>query len=90
MLPVAELGGGHKGRTLPGAQLLSISCSFWENLAKSYVGAPPPPGELAPHFWEVLDPPLAPPARRMRMLIGEKIETLVPFLYAPSYIVLAK
>ena len=30
-----------------GAQILSISCSFWENLAKSYVGAPPP-GELAP------------------------------------------
>ena len=29
-----------------GAQILSISCSFWENLAKSYVGAPP--GELAP------------------------------------------
>ena len=30
----------------PGAQILSISCSFWENLAKSYVGTPP--GELAP------------------------------------------
>ena len=29
-----------------GVQILSISCSFWENLAKSYVGAPP--GELAP------------------------------------------
>ena len=31
----------------PGAQILSISCSFWEFLAKSYVGAPrelePPP-----------------------------------------------
>ena len=31
-----------------GAQILSISCSFWEFLAKSYVGAPPPPGELVP------------------------------------------
>ena len=32
-----------------GVQILSISCSFWEILAKSYVGAPPPPpGELAP------------------------------------------
>ena len=31
---------------LPGVQILSISCSFWKNLAKSYVGAPP--GELAP------------------------------------------
>ena len=30
----------------PGVQILSISCSFWENLAKLYVGAPP--GELAP------------------------------------------
>ena len=29
-----------------GAQILSISCSFWENLTKTYVGAPP--GELAP------------------------------------------
>ena len=29
-----------------GVQILSISCSFWEILAKSYVGAPP--GELAP------------------------------------------
>ena len=31
----------------PGVQILSISCSFWENLAKLYVGAPrglaPPP-----------------------------------------------
>ena len=24
----------------PGVQILSISYSFWENLAKSYVGAP--------------------------------------------------
>ena len=29
-----------------GVQILSISCSFWENLAKSYVGTPP--RELAP------------------------------------------
>ena len=29
-----------------GAQILSISCSFWENMAKSYVGTPPE--ELAP------------------------------------------
>ena len=32
--------------TPPGAQILSMSCSFWENLAKTYIGAPP--GELAP------------------------------------------
>ena len=24
----------------PGVQILSISCSFWENLTKSYVGTP--------------------------------------------------
>ena len=45
------ISGGSKGgvrgtRPPPGAQILSIACSFWENLAKSYVGAPP--GELAP------------------------------------------
>ena len=27
-------------RSLPGGPHLSISCSFWENLAKSYVSAP--------------------------------------------------
>ena len=26
----------------PPVQILSISCSFWENLAKSYAGAPHP------------------------------------------------
>ena len=50
---VHTISGGYKGVARdappppPGAQILSISCSFWENLAKSYVGAPPP-GELAP------------------------------------------
>ena len=29
-----------------GVQILSISCSFWENLANLYVGTPP--GELVP------------------------------------------
>ena len=38
--------GGSKGGAPPWIQILSISCSFWENLAKSYAGAPP--GELAP------------------------------------------
>ena len=28
-----------------GVQILSISCIFWENLAKSYVGAPPGVGD---------------------------------------------
>ena len=42
---VADLRGV-RGTPPTGAQILSISCSFWENMAKSYVGAHP--GELAP------------------------------------------
>ena len=44
--PVADLKGGARDAHPPGVQILSISYSFWENLAKLYVGAPP--GELAP------------------------------------------
>ena len=45
---VADLrGGAGDAPPPPGVQILSISCSFWEILAKLYVGAPPP-GELAP------------------------------------------
>ena len=42
-LSLADLRGGARGMRAPGVQILSISCSFWGNLAKSYVGAPPPP-----------------------------------------------
>ena len=38
--------------------ILSISCSFWEILAKSYVGTGVPPGGLEPHLGEILDLPL--------------------------------
>ena len=43
--PPAQCSGGSKGGTRDahpplGVQILSISCSFRENLAKSYVGAP--------------------------------------------------
>ena len=38
--PVADLRGAQG--TPHRVQILSISCSFWENLAKSYVGVPPP------------------------------------------------
>ena len=38
----------------PGVQILSISCSFWENLANSYVGAPL--GSWRPLLGEILDP----------------------------------
>ena len=41
-------GGARGSAPLPRVQTLSISCSFLGILAKSYVGAPPPPGELAP------------------------------------------
>ena len=40
-IPVADLRGARGTRAPPGVQILSISCSFWEILAKSYVGAPP-------------------------------------------------
>ena len=46
-LSVADLRGA-RGTPLPGVQILSISCIFWENLAKSYVGAPLPRGIGAP------------------------------------------
>ena len=43
----------------PGVQILSISCSFWENSAKLYVGASLPPlGSWRPLLGEILDPAL--------------------------------
>ena len=43
----SHCSGGSKGGAPPlGAQILSVSCSFGENLAKLYVGASP--GELVP------------------------------------------
>ena len=57
---VADLRGARPSPPSPvEAQILSISCSFWENLAKSYVGAPPhPSGSWRPILGEILDPPL--------------------------------
>ena len=50
--------GGREGRTPPlGVQILSISCSFWENLAKLCVHAPPLEGSRPP-LGEILDPSL--------------------------------
>ena len=43
--PVADLTGGTRDAP-PTVQILSISCSLWENFAKLYVGAPS--GELVP------------------------------------------
>ena len=50
----------------PGVQILSISCSFWENLAKSYVGAPL--GSWLPLLGEIVDPPLV---SNLKMRISE-------------------
>ena len=55
--------GGSKGAardasSAPGIQILSISCSFWENLAKSYVGVPLEGWH--PNLGEILDLPLPP------------------------------
>ena len=57
LLHVMLSSGGSKGgaRDAPRAQILSIPCSFWEILAKSYVGAPPP-GSWRPLLGEILDP----------------------------------
>ena len=57
-LSVADLRGGGEGRAPPVVvQILSISCSFWEILAKSYVSTSPLEG-WRPHLGEILYPPL--------------------------------
>ena len=56
--PVADLRGARGRRAPLGVQILSISCSFWKILAKSYVGAPL--GSWCPLLGEILDPPLLP------------------------------
>ena len=50
--------GEYEGRAHPlaGVQILSILCSFLENLTKSYVVAPT--GGWRPHLGEIVDPPL--------------------------------
>ena len=54
-----QIKGGHEGRASPGVQILSISCSFWENLAKSYVDGHPPMEGWCPNLGKILNPPLA-------------------------------
>ena len=53
---VADLGGAQGARAPMGTQILSISCSFRENLAKLYVGVPPWGVGASPG--EILDQPL--------------------------------
>ena len=59
--PVADLHGKILDARLPPVQILSISCNFWENLSKSYVGAPleswhPTSGKSWIRHWQ---PPLS-------------------------------
>ena len=51
---VADLGDAPGAP--PRAKIFSISCSFSQNLAKIYVGAPPQ--RWRPLLREILDPPL--------------------------------
>ena len=62
---VADLKWGGRGMRPPpgGVQILSISCSFWEHLAKSYVGAPP--GGLVP-------PPRRNPGSATKMFVSSR------------------
>ena len=56
--PLADLGGGVRDARPPLCiQILSISCSFWENWAKLCVHAPPLEGSRPP-LGEILDPSL--------------------------------
>ena len=57
-MSVADLRGGVRDARPPlCVQILSISCSFWENLAKLRVHAPPLEGSRPP-LGEILDPSL--------------------------------
>ena len=60
-IPLFTIGGskgGRQGRAPPlWVQILSFSCSFWENLGK-IIGWRPYLGGWRPPVWEILDPPL--------------------------------
>ena len=56
ILAVADLGGRPRRAPPPRPKMFSISCSFSQNLAKSYVGAPPK--GWRPLLRGILDPPL--------------------------------
>ena len=68
-------GGAGDARPLLGVQILSISCTFWEILAKSYVGAPPP-GSWRPLLGEILDPPLL-SERILLLCASQKLDVLI-------------
>ena len=76
--PVADLRGGARDACPPppGGQILSISCSFWEILAKSYVGAPPPE-ELAPPPRGNPGPATAPYPKTSSKLLDSKFTQVI-------------
>ena len=51
--------GGGAPSILPWPKIFSISSRFWEILAKSYAGVPPPEGQC-PLLRGILDPPKEP------------------------------
>ena len=65
---LADLRGGEGS---PWVQIVSISCSFWENLGKLYVGAHFPEG-WRPHLEEILD------ARLHIFLTSDENTSIVP------------
>ena len=70
-----------RGMRAPGVQILSISCSFSENLAKSYVGASPP--------WRVGAPSRRNPGSATGSVIGFGDSAVSGFpdfnVYSPIY-----
>ena len=56
--PVADPRGAPRSAPPLGTKILLISCSFWENPANLYVGAPPP-RSWRPLLWGILYPPLS-------------------------------
>ena len=51
-VPASLLSHLRQWRIKGGTKIFLISCSFWENPANLYVGAPPPPGVGAPSYGE--------------------------------------
>ena len=73
-IAVVDLRWPRGTRAPLGAKILSISCSFWENMAKLYVSAraTPPPRELAP-------PPRGNPgsATKLNIICDHKVQKSV-------------
>ena len=75
MNPVADLRGARGMRAPLGVQILSISCSFWENLAKSYVVAP----------WGVGAPPRGNPGSATGIISIIQLIRLIHLISKPKW-----